>query len=951
MNRIVFPISLALLLAGCGGGQRTLGDLEYKETKEKPVELAQLSHEEVRKEYQELLSLFKDDELKEQIERRIADVYMIESGNAQVEAKPKKQKSYYQEAIKNYLHILEKYPYAPENADVMYQLSKAYDMEGKTDLSLNMLVKLTKYHPNYKYIAEAHFRKGDILFSKQKYREAERDYTRVLQLNAPDLHLYANYMLGWSHYKQFDYNPSLNAFGVVLNRLLAKQQQAEGLSNTEKPLINDTLHAMSLAFSKYGGAQKIESIEPLKGQPHIWMVYESLGDYYLDKERYEDSAEAYRLYVNQYNFTEQAPKLHTKLIDTYTTGDFPLLALKEKESYVEYYGLGSVYEKTVGVISTDIKSTIKVYLDQLAKHYHALGQKNDKLYAQLSKQENGSGNSDLLKKMSGKEAEAKNAYRKAAFFYSEFIRTFPSDNRVAEVTYLQSEALYAATDFVKAIEGYEKVAYQFNNKHSASFESKAGYAAITSYRRLIEQPSNNEQSKNKWQAQAVESMLRFAGKFKQDKRSPAVLTNAAEYLFGLQEYQRAIEVTQAIIGQGKNIDPTLLKTAYGIVAHSYFQLKNYQLAEDNYLAQRKLAKVGTQEYNQISERVAVSIYKKTEGLLAQKQDEKAVEQLLRVKQLAPNSSVRVTAQYDAANLLTSMEQWKPAIEEFSELWRLYPSHKLAIEFPRKLAFLFEKSEQWAKAAKQYEYLSDKDKDADIRRSSLFQSALMEEKNKQFDDAIVKFREYARQYEQPFEIRMEARYHLADLYGKTNQINKQLFWLRRIIDGHAEAGSQQNERSLWLAAWANSVYGDYFAGEFYKRRLTSPLGKSLPRKNKLLKDAISRYEKAANYGVFEFVTMASVKMANMYDHLATSLRKAAPPKGLTAAQREEYRVIIEEQAAPLQGVARELHEGNVLRAWEGEYNKWIEESFAAMAVMYPERFGKSELVVSYGDEIW
>jgi len=66
------------MVSACSTGGQTLGDLKYKPKKEKAVEFEKLSYEQVRKEYQEILSLFKDKELKEQIERRIASVYMLE---------------------------------------------------------------------------------------------------------------------------------------------------------------------------------------------------------------------------------------------------------------------------------------------------------------------------------------------------------------------------------------------------------------------------------------------------------------------------------------------------------------------------------------------------------------------------------------------------------------------------------------------------------------------------------------------------------------------------------------------------------------------------------------------------------------------------------------------------------------------------------------------------------
>jgi len=50
------------------------------------------------------------------------------------------------------------------------------------------------------------------------------------------------------------------------------------------------------------------------------------------------------------------------------------------------------------------------------------------------------------------------------------------------------------------------------------------------------------------------------------------------------------------------------------------------------------------------------------------------------------------------------------------------------------------------------------------------------------------------------------------------------------------------------------------------------------------------------------------------------------------------------------LAAELHQSNIERGWEGEYNQWIGKSFTMMAQLKPTRFAKAEVIVSYGDEI-
>lgn len=941
---LLVSLSVFLILACGSGGQHTLADLRYEQQKEKPIEFEKMDYQQVREEYQELLTLFKDDELKEQIERRIADVFMLEGGEKQL--KETQVKSYYAEAIKSYQEILEKYPNSPDNADVLYQLARAYEMDGHIEQELKMLEQLTSRHPNYKNNAEAHFRMGEIYYSNQNYLKAQREYKLVAQSQDPKLLKYAYYMLGWTQYKQTNFEASVQAFATVLNLLLRDQDDINKVEKTDQPLTKDAIESMSLALARNGGAEVIERTSSLQGKAYLWLIYDSLGEYFLKKERYEDSADTFRRYVQGYNFSAKAPDLHSKLISAYIKGGFPLQALKEKEVYVDFYGLESQYAKNNGGVKESVKGRLKTYYDELASHYH---NKAQSLQKEFDKQRKSKAQTKLAK-LDKLQADMLVSYEKAAGFYQRFIITFPQDQKVPEFTFLQAEAFYSAKNYPQAIQLFEKTAYELNSFEEAKYRSKAGYAAIISYQDQIKQLENETKDTKLWQSRAVESMLKFAQVFHQDKRSPAVLTNAAEYLFSLQEYPRALEVAEKLVSTTPNLASKLKKTAYGIAAHSHFQLGQLEEAEIDYFNQRRLTKEDSKEYQAITERMATTMFKRSEELIAGGNKQSAIDKLLKIKTVTPSSKIKVSAHYNAATLMLETEQWGRAIAELTQLKKSQPKHQLAPEFARKLAFAYEKNKSYKQAADAYLKLSQQDKDEKTRQDALFIAAGLYEKNKNYTTAIDLFKRYARTYEQPFEVRMEARYRLAELYQTTKQQDKKLFWLRRIIDGDKKAGNQSNDRSRWLAAWANSQYGDYFAKEFQGYKLTSNLEKSLPRKNKALTSAIKRYEMAADYGILEYVTMSSVKMAELYLNFASDLRHVKLPQGLSEEERGIYQKVLEEQAQPFEQLAQELYMGNLERAWQGEYNPWIEKSFVAMKTLLPTRFDKQEIEVSYGDEI-
>jgi tetratricopeptide (TPR) repeat protein len=937
----VFVSTLTLLTSCSSNKSNTLGSLKYKPEKETEIEFKKLNHQEVRAEYKELLDVFEDKQLKEQIERRIADVYMMEGSYD--EQQQKQKKSYYVDAIKAYRNILAKYPNSPDNAEVLYQLAKAYDLEGNQNEALKMLTELTGRHPTYANIAEAHFRKGDIHFNRKDYQNAERSYLTVTQIDKSRLAINSHYMLGWTYYKQTQYSKSLQSFALVLDQLLANQTSLDTVGKAEKPLVKDTLHSVTLALDKLGGADAIATTPVIATKSYVWMVYDNIGEYYLEKELYEFSAKAFRLFVNTYKNSPQAPLLHGKLINTYTKGGFPRQALTEKEAYVKAYGLHSTYEGNRAGMPEEVSKAIKIYLDELARNAYNEGQ------ALLKEMSDPKAEKDGQKK-SEKSALSISEFNKAAGFYQEYAETFPNDVRIDEIFFLKAESLFLARRYADAIPDYERVAYKPKGTSAKTHAADSGYAAIISYQKHIATLASESPEVKKWQAQAVESMLLFAKTFDADKRSPTVLTNAADYLFSLNQYKRALEVTSNLINNNPQLDKTLKKTAYGIMAHSYFKLNDFQNAENSYLSQRSLIAAGTEEYKQVSERLATSIFKKTEVMIGKGEKETAIQQLLKIKTLTPDSVLRVQAQFDAANMLLDLSKWSPAITELKELIALFPKHELAKEFPRKLAFAYDKNENWDLAATSYLELSQKDPDAEVRREALFIAANMFEKIKNYASAIEHFKRYDSLYEKPFGPQMEARYHLASLYETLKDTDKQLLALNGIIERDQRGGSERTDRSRWLGAWANAKYGDRYASEFSTTRFYLPLVKSLPAKNKMLESATKRYQLAADYGILEFVTMSSYKIGHLYQQFAKELRESQKPAGLSAEEQGIYAEVIEEQASPFDGLAVDLHQANIDRAWQGDFNEWINKSFEEMKQLSPARYNKTEIIVSSGDEI-
>ena len=136
----------------------------------------------------------------------------------------------------------------------------------------------------------------------------------------------------------------------------------------------------------------------------------------------------------------------------------------------------------------------------------------------------------------------------------------------------------------------------------------------------------------------------------------------------------------------------------------------------------------------------------------------------------------------------------------------------------------------------------------------------------------------------------------------------------------------------LKAACRSVQETHFV-ELLDAGVDSMVNKDLNRKpwvegHSSLEDVLKAYAVASDYGVAEVTTAATFHVAALYQDFGRALMSSERPKKLSKSEREQYDVLLEEQAFPFEEKAISLHELNARRASEGLYDQWVQASFTA-----------------------
>ncbi|HYX74272.1 MAG TPA: tetratricopeptide repeat protein [Steroidobacteraceae bacterium] len=922
------PCGFAAALLLCAGvphlalaqssSQPTIGDLNKRKVEVHTDTAASGSSTRAMENYRRFLELQNTDpKLRAEAMRRLGDLNLDAGEMERMEKELTAVDMQGGEAIKLYSTLLKAYPNYARNDQVLYQLSRAYETTGQPEAALATLDRIVQTYPQSPQLDEVQFRRGELLFSAKRYPEAERAYAAVVA-RGPGSEFYQQslYKRGWSLFKQSLTLESLPSFGGVLDRELgtssAKAVRPEALKRADRELVEDTLRVMSITFSYNDGVSSLEKYAQQHGQrPYNWMLYQRLGDLYVDKQRYQDGASVYRAYVARDPYSDHAPDLDMAAIEAYGKGGFSQLVLDGKHEFVEHYNFDSPYWKTRSRESNPrVVQELKTNLRDVATYFHASAQK------------------------SGRVAD----YQEAARWYRDYLKSFPGDADSAQTNYLLAEALFEGHEYSDAATEYEHTAYGYpRNDKSAT----AGYAALVAYKKGEEGLSGAD--KDAWHRRATDSSVKFAQTFPEHPDSSGVLTRAAEEIFASGDQARAVGVSQSILARQPPVDAAKQRIAWTIIGQSYFDQGQYAKAEPAYLQARQLAGGDEKLRSDLTERLAASVYKQGEAKQKAGDAAGAVEDYLRVERVAPESKIRANAQYDAAAQLIALKQWDRAIVVLEEFRRTFPQNPLQRDVTAKLAVAYSAANRPGAAAAEFEHIAaNPAEDKGVQREALMQSADLYAKAGNTPKATAMLEKFVDTNPTPLNDAMEARQRLAEYAQKSGDVARRDRWYHEIIRADEQAGAQRTERSHYLAAKAQLALAQPARDAFRQVRLTAPLKKSLIVKRNALETAMDGYKKAADYQVAEVTTAATYEMAELYRTLAKDVMASERPKNLKGEELEEYNSLLEEQVFPFEEQAIKAHELNAARAKEGVYDEWVRKSFQALAELKPARYGKTEM---------
>lgn len=864
--------------------------------------------------YRALLDLDISPDIRLEAERRIADLKVrIADENGNTGNRSQQETA---EAIAVYHRLLAMRPHAAGNDEILYQLARAEQNSGDTGAALRALGELTRDYPQSRLLMAAHYTRGEILFAEHEFRAAENEYAAAATSSGALL-LPARYKLGWSLYKQGEYERSITAFLQLLDEVLpnpVSADPAEALKQVppqQVDLLRDCLHVIDLSLYPLGGANAAGSYFDQHGEPrYSELIYNSLAASYLEKQQYSDAAHSYAAYITRHPESADAPFLQARILAAYSAGGFTDTLIAEEERYARTYAADAPYWNGRQV-PAEILATLRRQFEELARYHHALAQKDPH----------------------GHAAD----YAVAAEWYRKILRDFPQDAQAAAINQLLADALLDSGQLRAAAEEYTHTAYDHpRNAQSAA----AAYAAAQTYERYLRSAPTAEHDDAL--RLAADSAQRFATEFPEHPQALTALTRAAENWQALGAQEQAIAAAQQVVAAQPAAAVAQQRSAWAVLANAEFALGHYAAAERADSALLPLLGNDAQQSREVREQLAASIYKQGEAARAAGDLATAAASFARVASAAPGASITATADYDAAAAYIALQDWPHAENLLRGFRSAHPDNPLQMDVDRKLAVVYQQGNKGGAAADTYARIAaDTAQPASARQEAAWQAAQLYDQAKDTPAAAHAYQLYAEHYPLPFEQLLTARERIAELARHDSDGRAYDAALHALLDLDDTAGSARNERSRALAARASLELGRRQAAAADHVTLVLPLQEHLTQRRHATEAALELLRRAADYGYSDITTAADYEIGALYHALSRALLASQRPANLRGEALEQYNLLLEEQAEPFDEKAIAAHELNLQRVADNLYDEWVARSVAALAELAPAQYGKQE----------
>ena len=638
-----------------------------------------------------------------------------------VKTRPEEPTEDYSVSLEYYRRVLREFPDYGRIDEVLYYLGRGALEAGRNakDVQLQRegvkhFTNLVQNYPQSKNIPQALLHLGEYYFETHSLYYAKVNYEKIIN-NYPDasMYNYALYKLAWVYYNLTEFRKAIDTFHAVVEAI--KGESIRGRVEFRDQALNDLV--LSYVEVEDGWKEALEYFTKEIDEEGAYVKLHTIGELYVAQGKDQDALDLYYHFIAKWPVGARIPDYYQTIMDIANkknNWDFIERVMKE---ILAYFKAETPWRTAMKGNPEATEAALKMteeLIFYVANHFHV--------------------NADKLDKANNK-GKAGEEYMKAAEYYAEYLRWFPSSGRSYEINFWYAEILYFnLKDFKNAAVQYEFV---IEKDKKGKFVEDAALGVIYCYEELMAQEGLRARAKRgqvefkkvsaeQMRDEAVEIQVTELHQLEQgfiaaaDKYTELLLEARKDPDF-LKKYPARGEMIPNIMyiaaetfyrhgmfGEAvlrfENIfkyDPKhkFAAIAATMIMDCYYRVRNWEKVEEwarKLINERNFLFKARKDLEMI---IATAITRHAKDLETEGKTSASIGELKRLTtEFKRNKDIMAYTTYTLAYLYARARKLREAIDKYEELIRKYPKHDKAAEAQFVIAEIYEAQTQFDKAA-------------------------------------------------------------------------------------------------------------------------------------------------------------------------------------------------------------------------------------------------------------
>ncbi len=672
---------------------------------------------------------------------------LLDAGQlAQAPPEPRKD---YSLSLKLYQRVIDEYPQSGFQDDAHYNLAYLKEDMGRGEEAVALYEKFLALFPESRYLPDALFRLGEYHFNSPRHDldAAIPIYQRVLHYTESPKYGEALYRLGWCYYKMSQYPEAISYFTLLADDVKRSEKLDPENKITNPALVNESLEYIGISFLEYHGVNGVaDYLAKLGGRDYGLEILKHVGNIYMTvKEEYDNAIQAFRLLLQLYPLSSEAPVARAKIAESYRALEEEELAYLNRDTLFMDYRAGTAWwEKNP-------KEEVRANGRSLAER--AL-RENINLLLRLAEQENDA-----------------SYYQQSVKDSRKYLQAFPQDTTAAQIHWNMALTLDARVH--QGEEAYEEYFKISNHYWGSRFQRMAAENAVALAQELAQVDTaqakpvflplslgqmkdvvEEDESKARkalhleivplapGEEKLAKTLDNYIKLFPHELPTAERLAQAGALYYNKNDFTQALKYFKTLLRHFPESPD--FEYAHYLTMESYFGKLDYKSCE--IVAKRIRLTGGNSEFLQKAEqRLAESIFLQAEGLANAEQHTRAGEEYRRVYEEVPKAEFADLALFNAGLEFDKAREYRRAVETYTIIKEKFEASPHFLSALNNMAYDYGELEDHLNAAITFELAADKDTSAARAETSLFNAGVFSVRATEWERAIRVNRKFVEKY--------------------------------------------------------------------------------------------------------------------------------------------------------------------------------------------------------------